>query len=162
MKNKQNDLINKTFGHKVRIRACGVHFLEDRLLLVGHQLSDQKNELFWSFPGGGVQYGESVEETIIREFKEETGLTVRIGSFLFVYEYLNPPLHALEIYFSIEATEGELMAGNDPELPDEQQLIQEVAYLSDLQIKEKPKHLIHGIFQKINHLEDLKTLNGYF
>ncbi len=43
----------------------------------------------WEIPGGFINAGETAEETIIRELKEETGLDVRIvryiGSFASVY-----------------------------------------------------------------------------
>jgi 8-oxo-dGTP pyrophosphatase MutT (NUDIX family) len=35
-------------------------------------------------PGGGVEHGEHLAEMIVREFLEETGLTVTIGELLYV------------------------------------------------------------------------------
>ncbi|GAA3336991.1 hypothetical protein GCM10020358_11640 [Amorphoplanes nipponensis] len=32
----------------------------------------------WTLPGGGVEQGEHPDETVVREFAEETGLTVRV------------------------------------------------------------------------------------
>ncbi|MEV6299368.1 NUDIX domain-containing protein [Actinoplanes sp. NPDC051861] len=32
----------------------------------------------WSLPGGGIDHGEHPDDTIVREFAEETGLTVRV------------------------------------------------------------------------------------
>jgi len=39
----------------------------------------------WCLPSGGVEPGESVEETIMREVREETGLTVRVLRLTGVY-----------------------------------------------------------------------------
>ncbi|HVX55593.1 NUDIX domain-containing protein [Nocardioides sp.] len=38
----------------------------------------------WSLPGGGVEFGESPRETVVREVREETGLQCRLGGLLAV------------------------------------------------------------------------------
>ena len=43
------------------------------------------NKGAWVFPGGLVELGESVEDAVIREVKEETGMTVRLERLLGVY-----------------------------------------------------------------------------
>ena len=47
---------------------------------------------WWEVSGGGVQAGESSEEAVRREVKEETGLDVRNaeGGYLFTYKRENP------------------------------------------------------------------------
>lgn len=47
------------------------------------QLDTQKNELFWTLPGGGKEGKESDEACLVRELKEETGLDIEIITLLF-------------------------------------------------------------------------------
>ncbi|HEV3479182.1 MAG TPA: NUDIX domain-containing protein [Gaiellaceae bacterium] len=46
---------------------------DDRVLLVRFVNPDTGEE-FWTTPGGGVDAGETVEDAILRELREETGL----------------------------------------------------------------------------------------
>lgn len=48
-------------------------------------LTKRADNGLWCLPGGGVDPGESVEETIIRELQEETSLTVRVLRLVGVY-----------------------------------------------------------------------------
>ena len=41
----------------------------------------------WTFPGGYVDRGETLEQAAIRETLEETGVTVKLGRLLKVYSY---------------------------------------------------------------------------
>lgn len=35
---------------------------------------------YWEFPGGAVEAGESAEEAVVRELREETGVEIRVAS----------------------------------------------------------------------------------
>jgi len=52
----------------------------------GHVLLQRRSDNgLWGLPGGGVEIGESVSTAIVREVREETGLTVEIERLVGVY-----------------------------------------------------------------------------
>lgn len=53
-----------------------IPFPLDKILLIKRRTSPFKG--YWALPGGRVNPGETVEQTIVREVKEETGLDVTI------------------------------------------------------------------------------------
>jgi 8-oxo-dGTP diphosphatase len=58
----------------------------DRVLLVKRAHEPLKGE--WSLPGGAVELGETLETAIVREVREETGLTVEVGPMVDVLDRL--------------------------------------------------------------------------
>ncbi|HEY5750168.1 MAG TPA: NUDIX hydrolase [Chryseolinea sp.] len=148
--------ISETYGHKVRVRACGLCWQGDRLLLVNHKMLRQGD--FWAPPGGGVEVGESLEEALKREYREETGLLVDTPQFRFGCEFIQPPLHAIELFFEVTVTGGELKAGHDPEL----QLIADVKFMTPDEIQRLPAGALHGIFHLARTADDLRRLSGFY
>jgi ADP-ribose pyrophosphatase YjhB (NUDIX family) len=75
----------------------------------------------WSLPGGGMDPGENVEQAIIREVKEETGLNVKVIKLTGIY---SDPNHVIaygdgevrqqfSICFSCEVTGGTLVTSHE-------------------------------------------------
>jgi len=56
----------------------------DRVLLVQRGHEPLKGE--WSLPGGAVELGESLEEALVREVREETSLDVTVGPVVEVFD----------------------------------------------------------------------------
>ena len=93
----EKEIIDK-FGERIRVRACGICIEASKILMVKHLIVG-KQDYLWAPPGGGMKFGESARECLKREFMEETGLDIRVGDFLFVNEFKDPPLHAIELFF---------------------------------------------------------------
>ena len=108
--------------------------------------------------GGGLEFGESVAERLQKEFLEETGLTVSPGRFLFGCEFVQKPLHAIELYFEVAVMGGKLRKGEDPEM----NIIEDVRYIKPGDIGLIPRQSLHGIFGLVGSAEELMTLTGFF
>ncbi|MCX8164243.1 MAG: NUDIX hydrolase [Aquificaceae bacterium] len=68
----------------------------------------------FALPGGFVELGERVEEAVLREVMEETGLEARIARLMGVYSdpERDPRFHVVSVVFVCDA-EGEPRAGDD-------------------------------------------------
>jgi 8-oxo-dGTP pyrophosphatase MutT (NUDIX family) len=88
-----------------RSSVYAVMVLEGKVLL----LTNHNNGLF-TFPGGGVDLGETLENALRRELIEETGLEVEIGGLLhvaeqfFYYDPLDKAFQAYMFYYSCRPT----------------------------------------------------------
>jgi 8-oxo-dGTP diphosphatase len=149
--------VQEFFGNRLRVRACGLCVINDQLLLINHR--SLANGPFWVPPGGGIEFGESTAECLIREFHEETGLVVEPMEFLFTAEFIAPPLHAIELFFRVEKTGGELKTGADPEMKD--QIIEEVKFVGWPELRTWDTARLHGAFQKVSDPSRIMELRGY-
>ena len=50
-------------------------------------LNEFGNGLYYNLPGGEVEEGELIKESVVREVMEESGLMVEVGKMLYVLEY---------------------------------------------------------------------------
>jgi len=91
----------------------GVILKDDAVLLI-----KRKNEPFkgrWALPGGFVEYGERVEDSVIREIFEETGLRTKVNKLVGVYSNpgRDPRGHVVSIVFLLDVVDGDLKGGDD-------------------------------------------------
>lgn len=102
-----------------RVRVAGIVIQENSILLIQHIKNEKK---YWLVPGGGVDWGESLEEALIREYKEETNLDVEVKDFLFFSETISPDKnkHVINLYFLVKIkNDSETMKiGNETNLSD--------------------------------------------
>jgi len=108
---------------------------------------------YFALPGGGQQVGETLDAALVRECREEIGVTVEVGPLRFVRDhivahhadsYVTEAPHQLELLF-----ECRLRAGDEPRMgdaPDAQQL--GIAWLSAREmagVRVKPSWLVEAV-----------------
>ena len=81
------------------IRVTGILIEENKILLVKPKVSDKRN---WSLPGGKLEQGETIEQGIVREMKEETGLDVEIVRLLYLCDVSASDNTLLHIIFLLK------------------------------------------------------------
>ncbi len=137
------EIIN-LYGNQLRVRICGICVQDDKILLINHSGMNENNE-FWSPPGGGLQFGETIAECLKREFSEETNTIISIGKLLTIREFIKLPLHAIEFYYEVKIESGQVKKGFDPEM--QEQIIKDIQWLSFKEILTNPH--INEILPKI-------------
>ena len=98
---------------KPSVTADGLLIEDNQIVLI-----KRKHDPFigqWALPGGFVEYGEKTEDTVIREFREETGLETTIVGLVGVYSdpQRDPRGHTITVAYQLEKIGGTLQAGDD-------------------------------------------------
>lgn len=139
--------VSQVYGHRVRLRACGLLFRCNTVLLARHKGVGPLGYL-WVPPGGGVDFGETVAATLKREFIEETGLQVQPGPFISFHEYLGGTLHAVELFFEVFEQSGQMAMGQDPELGEGAQMITDLQFMDAAAIEQWPREAVHAVVRQ--------------
>jgi mutator protein MutT len=84
---------------------------DDKLLFLRRKNSPARGQ--WWFPGGRIRKGESIEEALLREVKEETGLSVSEYRLVNVYSRIFPERHDITIVFLCKCREGEIRLNDE-------------------------------------------------
>lgn len=74
-----------------RVRASGVCIHDNKILLI-HRINLEKRQgeqEYYVIPGGGVEDGESIEDAVIREVKEETNVDVTVDKLFYELDDFN-------------------------------------------------------------------------
>jgi ADP-ribose pyrophosphatase YjhB (NUDIX family) len=128
-------MLHESSAKLVAVRT--VVLQDEKVLLVGHR-STKNDKVWWMAPGGLVNTGESAIHAATREVLEETGLEVEIDRLIYWAEWIWERSHCVELVFLGEVTGGQLAAGNDPELPEDQQIIFEARFFDLDELDEYP------------------------
>ena len=136
-----------------RIRVSGILKKDDKILFVKHR---KKGEEYYLLPGGGVDFGETFEEALKREFKEEVNVEISVDKMCIISEGVDPKgeKHIINLVFLVEYVSGEIV------LPDEERIVGiEYLTISDLDnytiYPNIKKELKKDSFDNINYLGNI-------
>jgi 8-oxo-dGTP diphosphatase len=79
---------NREYPERPIVGVGGVVIQDGRVVLV--RRGGPPLEGNWSIPGGTLEVGETIAEGVRRELREETGLEVRVGELIEVFERIFP------------------------------------------------------------------------
>ncbi|MBC8082252.1 MAG: NUDIX hydrolase [Hymenobacter sp.] len=147
----------EAYTGRVRVRVCGLLVQGGTLLLTCHRGLLPDDAPFWSPPGGGWQFGETIQDCLRREFREETGLAVAVGRFLHLHEHQSPDLQALELFFEVLPEDAAAVPrlGQDPEHAAHAQLLTGLAFVEPQQLVRLPAAQVHPVLRQLISTDDV-------
>ncbi len=100
-KERYMDILFHTEEYVFSYRVAGICIQNGKVLL-----QKPANDNAFSFPGGQVSLGETNQETLIREFREEIGADVSVGNLKWVGEIFFPwkdkLCHQICLYYAVD------------------------------------------------------------
>lgn len=88
---------------RFNVRVYGILLWQEQLLVLDEQTAIGP---ITKLPGGGVEFGEGTRESLIREFKEETGQDIEVRDHFYTLDYFQPSIfdaadHLLTVYYYV-------------------------------------------------------------
>lgn len=111
------EVLNTPYPDAPRVAVGAVVFRDDRVLLVQRGSAPARSQ--WAIPGGRVELGETLQKAAEREVFEETGIRIRAGKPVFVFDTVVPDdggrirFHYVIVDLEAEYLEGRLRRGDD-------------------------------------------------
>ena len=125
------DILFDVDGELFSYRVGGVLIKDNKILLT-------KGGDDYSLPGGHNQIGETSQETIVREFKEETGLNVEPLNVISTYENFwkwdDKDCHQLCIYYKLKMVDETQELVPNPDIKETQYIWIELKELSNINL----------------------------
>ena len=88
------------------IRVVAVIKNENKIFATARGYGEFKGQ--WEFPGGKIEAGETPQEALVREIKEELETTIQVGDLIDTIEYDYPTFHLSMDCYWCDVVEGEL------------------------------------------------------
>ena len=125
-----------------RTRVGGIIFIDGKLAVMHRKDVIKRPEMpeYYTLPGGGLENGETLEEGVIREVKEEFGINVKVIKKL--YEMESEKFNQNEYFFLCEYIDGTFGTGDWPEFNNDPKYIDSGNYLPEIIKREDVKYLV--------------------
>ncbi len=148
-------MASREYPERPVVGVGGVVISRNRVLLIRRGNPPLQGE--WSIPGGMLEVGETLAEGVRRELAEETGIEVRVGELIEVFERISrdgagkPEYHYVILDYFCEALGGEARPGSD---------VTDVAWVAEQDLEKysltaTATQVIHKAFQIArNHARD--------
>ena len=87
------------------IKVSAAIIVNNNKILIAKRKNDQYFKDKWEFPGGKIEKGETPEECLEREVKEELDIVIKVGPFFMenIYQYPDKKVHLLTYFASLES-----------------------------------------------------------
>ena len=108
---------SREYPERPVVGVGGVGIADGRALLIRRAHPPLEGE--WSIPGGKLEIGETLVNAVRRELAEETGIEVRVGDLIEVFERIfpddagQPKYHYVIVDYLCEVISGTACAGSD-------------------------------------------------
>lgn len=125
-----------------RVRVAGIIPMEEGFAFM-HRTGVVKRkdyQDYYTFPGGGLEEGETPEEGTVREIKEEFGLNVKVVRKL--YEIYSEKFNQKELFFLCEYIDGEFGTGDGPEFSNDPKYVDSGKYIPKIVKKNDVKDIL--------------------
>jgi len=84
---------------KFHITVKGIVIYKNKVLILKRVKPSTDGLGYWELPGGGLEYGETPHQALIRELKEETGLDIKIIKPVYTFTAIRPDYQTVGIGF---------------------------------------------------------------
>ena len=109
--------ISNAYPSVPRVGVASVTVRNGKVLLIRRGIEPSLG--LWAFPGGTLKLGETLQECAAREALEETGITIKVGTCAYVFDYFERDdegklkFHFVVVDFAAEYISGEPKGADD-------------------------------------------------